>query len=105
MHWIVPNIGAFIFAAGIMMGFNSLMPYILDSYPTYAASAAAATVVLRCVAAFILPLGAGDMYNTLGWGWGNTLLGGLAFGVGAPAAMGIWFWGPKLRAKSTFACH
>jgi multidrug resistance protein len=31
LHWIVPNIGAFIFAAGIMMGFNALMTYVIDS--------------------------------------------------------------------------
>ena len=122
-HWIVPNIGAFIFAAGIMMGFNSLMPYILDSkhplyvqysrlipltlagYPTYAASASAATIVLRCVAGFVLPLAAGDLYSKLGWGWGNTLLGALAFGPGTLATLALWFWGPILRARSTFACQ
>ena len=47
LHWIVPNIGAFIFAAGIMMGFNALVTYVMDSYVTYAASASAATSVLR----------------------------------------------------------
>jgi hypothetical protein len=103
LHWILPNIGAFIFAAGIMIGFNALVTYVLDSYAKYAASASAATAVLRSVAAFLLPLGAGQLYNQLGWGWGNTLLGALAFGVGLPAAACVWVWGRRLREKSISA--
>jgi hypothetical protein len=102
-HWIVPNVGAFIFAAGIMMGFNALVTYVIDSYSTYAASAAAATATLRSVAAFLLPLCAEELYKQLGWGWGNTLLGALAFGLGLPAAICVWIWGQKLRDKSSFA--
>ena len=103
LHWILPNIGAFIFAAGIMIGFNALVTYVIDSYVTYSASAAAATAMLRSVAAFLLPLGADQLYKDLGWGWGNTLLGALAFGVGLPAAVCVWVWGRRLRERSTFA--
>lgn len=102
-HWIFPNIGAFIFAAGIMVGFNALMTYVVDSYPTYAASAAAATAVLRGVVAFLLPLFAPAMYDALGYGWGNSLLGFLALGIGLPAPVLLWYYGERLRARSTFA--
>lgn len=78
LHWVIPKLDAFIFGGGIMMGLNALMSYVLDSYETYAASAAAATAVLRSVAAVVLPLGAGDLYKALGRG--NTFLGGLAGG-------------------------
>jgi hypothetical protein len=103
LHWILPNIGAFLFAAGIMIGFNALVCYVIDSYQTYSASAAASTATLRSVAAFLLPLGAEALYKQLGWGWGNTLLGVLAIGVGLPAAFCVWIWGRKLREKSAFA--
>lgn len=103
LHWMLPNIGAFLFAAGIMMGFNALVTYVIDSYVTYAASAAAATATLRSVAAFLLPLGADQLYRRLGWGWGNTLLGALSVGVGLPAAVCVWIWGQALRDRSTYA--
>lgn len=101
-HWIFPNIGAFLFAAGIMIGFNALMMYVVDSYPTYAASATAATTVLRSVAAFLLPLFAPAMYRALGNGWGNSVLAFLAIGIGGPAPILLWFYGPALRARSRF---
>tara|TARA_R110002060_G_scaffold54635_2_gene65266 strand:- start:461 stop:844 length:384 start_codon:yes stop_codon:yes gene_type:complete len=103
MHWIVPNIGAAIFATGIMIGFNALITYVVDSYPTYSASASAATAVLRSVAAFLLPLGAPAMYQRLGFGWGNSMLGFFAFIIGGPAPILLWFYGAKIRARSTFA--
>jgi hypothetical protein len=102
-HWILPNIGAFLFAAGIMIGFNALMTYVIDSYPTYAASAAAAVSVLRSVAAFLFPLFAPQMYDALGYGWGNSVLAFIALAVGVPAPILLWYFGPKLRARSKFA--
>jgi multidrug resistance protein len=103
IHWIFPNIGAFIFAAGIMVGFNALMTYVVDSYPTYCASASAAISLLRSVAAFALPLSAPPMYDALGYGWGNSLLAFIAIGIGGPAPVLLWLYGSKLRARSTFA--
>lgn len=85
-HWILPNIGAFIYAAGIMIGFNALMMYVVDCYQTYAASATAATSVLRCIAAFLLPLFAPSMYNELGNGWGNSVLAFIAVAIGGAGA-------------------
>ncbi|KFA70193.1 hypothetical protein S40285_04418 [Stachybotrys chlorohalonatus IBT 40285] len=101
-HWIYPNIGSFIYAAGIMIGFNSLITYVVDSYPTYAASAAAATTLLRSVAAFLFPLFAPTMYSALGNGWGNSLLAFLAIGIGVPAPILLWYYGAALRARSRF---
>jgi hypothetical protein len=52
VHWIVPNIGAAIFAAGTIMGFQCTQTYIVDAYSRYAASAVASAVVLRSLAGF-----------------------------------------------------
>lgn len=52
VHWIAPNIGAAIFSAGTIMGFQCSQTYIVDAYSRYAASAVAAAVVLRSLAGF-----------------------------------------------------
>lgn len=88
-----------------MIGFNALMMYVVDCYQTYAASATAATSVLRCVAAFLLPLFAPSMYEALGNGWGNSVLAFIAIAIGGPAPVLIWFYGARLRARSQFCSN
>lgn len=102
-HWILPNIGAAIFAAGVIIGFQCIQTYIVDAYTRYAASAIGAATVLRSLAGFGFPLFAPYMYSALGYGWGNSLLGFLAVGLGCPAPILLWWYGEKLRKRSTFA--
>ncbi|KAI9649830.1 hypothetical protein NHQ30_002412 [Ciborinia camelliae] len=102
-HWIVPNIGAAIFASGSVMGFQCIQTYLVDAYTTYAASAIAAATVMRSLAGFSFPLFAPYMYAALHYGWGNSLLGFIAIGLGWPAPIFLWLYGEKLRAKSPFA--
>ncbi|KAB8297820.1 hypothetical protein EYC80_001618 [Monilinia laxa] len=102
-HWIVPNIGAAIFAAGIIIGFQCIQTYIVDAYTKYAASAVGAATVMRSLAGFGFPLFAPYMYAALDYGWGNSLLGFIAIGLGWPAPILLWMYGEKLRTKSTFA--
>jgi len=80
-----------------------MQTYIVDSYVRYAASGVAAAVVLRSLAGFGFPLFAPAMYNALGYGWGNSVLGFVAVVVGIPAPLLFWIWGERLRARSTFA--
>ena len=103
IHWIVPNVGAAIFAAGIIVGFQCIQTYLIDSYTRYAASAVGAATVLRSLAGFGFPLFAPTMYSALDYGWGNSLLGFVALGLGLPAPVLLWMYGQKLREKSTFA--
>ncbi|EON66201.1 hypothetical protein W97_05594 [Coniosporium apollinis CBS 100218] len=102
-HWIMPNIGAAIFAAGTIIGFQCIQTYIVDSYSRFAASAVGAATVLRSLAGFGFPLFAPYMYSALGYGWGNSLLGFIAIVLGLPAPFLLWKFGPKLRARSKFA--
>lgn len=66
--WIVPDIGAAIFSAGIIMSIQCCLTYIMDCYTLYAASAIAATVTLRNLAGFAFPLFAPQLYSALGNG-------------------------------------
>ncbi|KAL8845957.1 MAG: hypothetical protein Q9221_008919 [Calogaya cf. arnoldii] len=102
-HWIGPNIGAAIFAAGAIAGFQSVQTYLVDAYTRYAASAIAAATVLRSLGGFGFPLFAPYMYDKLDYGWGNSLLGFLAIALGLPAPFLLWLYGEKLRKKSPFA--
>ena len=102
-HWIVPNIGATIFAAGVIIGFQCIQTYIVDSYTRYAASAIGAATVLRSLAGFGFPLFAPYMYSALDYGWGNSLLGFIAIFLGLPAPILLWMFGQRLRERSTYA--
>ncbi|KAA6408368.1 MAG: MFS multidrug transporter [Lasallia pustulata] len=102
-HWIVPNIGAAIFGAGVIMGFQCIQTYLVDTYTRFAASAIGAATVLRSLAGFGFPLFAPYMYAALDYGWGNSLLGFIAVGLGMPAPILLWKYGRTLRDRSTFA--
>lgn len=102
-HWILPNIGAAIFAAGCIVGFQCIQTYLVDAYTRYAASAIGAATVLRSLAGFSFPLFAPYMYSALDYGWGNSVLGFVAIGLGFPGPFLLWKYGEKLRKKSPFA--
>lgn len=103
LHWLMPNIGAGLLAMGTTMSFQCIQAYIVDAYTLYAASAIAAATVLRSLAGFAFPLFASSLYDRLGWGWGNSLLGFLALGLGLPTPWALWWWGEGLRKRSRFA--
>jgi len=103
VHWIMPNIGAAIFCAGVIVGFQCIQTYLVDSYTRYAASAIAAATVLRSLAGFGFPLFAPAMYDELDFGWGNSVLGFIALALGVPAPFMLWKFGEKLRSSSKFA--
>lgn len=103
LHWIMPNIGAAVFAAGTIICMQSIQTYIFDTYLQYAASALAACMTLRSLAGFGFPLFAPLMYKHLHYGWGNSILGFAAVALGIPAPFFFWKFGESLRSKSKFA--
>lgn len=103
VHWIVPNIGTAIFAAGNQLVFQCCQIYIVDAYTRYAASAIAATTVLRSLGGFAFPLFASAMYDALGYGWGNSVLAFAGIAIGFPAPVLLWWYGAELRRRSNFA--
>ena len=103
IHWIMPNIGSCVLGAGVIVGFQCIQTFLVDTYMRYAASAIGAATVLRSLCGFTFPLFAPDMYDRLGYGWGNSLLAFVAIFLGVPGPWILWKYGEKLRAKSTFA--
>jgi MFS family permease len=102
-HWIAPNIGAVLFAAGTIIAFQCIQTYMVDTYTRFAASALAAGAFLRSLAGFGFPLFAPYLYNALDYGWGNSLMAFIGIVIGVPAPVFLWKFGEKLRKKSTYA--
>ncbi|KAK9326650.1 major facilitator superfamily domain-containing protein [Lipomyces starkeyi] len=102
-HWILPDVGACLFAMGTIVAFQCIQTYLVDAYTRYAASAIAAATVLRSLAAFGFPLFAPTMYKALDYGWGNSVIAFAALGLGIPAPLLLWRFGETLRKRSPFA--
>lgn len=74
LHWMLPIIGCTVFSWGMVAFMMPVTTYLIDVFHTEAAGPVGASAVLRCLVGGLLPLCANDLYNRLGYGWGNTLL-------------------------------
>ncbi|KAL4923535.1 MFS transporter [Aspergillus undulatus] len=99
-HWIVPIIGMAPFGIGCMGVWMPVQIYAIDCYPAYAASANAALTASRSLMGALLPLAGPPMFEALGLGWGNSLLGFLALAF-VPIAMLLTRYGKSIREKFT----
>lgn len=89
VHWIVPVISGVPFGVAIAQILQSLTAYLMDTYTIYAASAIAATVVLRSLFAMAFPLFSPSMFAALGDQWACSVFAFLAL---ACTPMPILFW-------------
>ncbi|KAJ7666150.1 multidrug resistance protein 4 [Mycena polygramma] len=99
IHWIMPVIGSGLFGFGMMITFLPIQLYLVDAFK-YAASALSAAFLFRSLLGFAFPLFGNQMFAALGFGGGNSLLGGLAICLGIPFPIYIYYRGAVLRAKS-----
>ena len=80
----------------ILMGINT---FLVDAFTKHAASAIAASTVLRSLSGGLLPLCRLNQYLKLGYGWGNSLLAFIALGI-SPIPILFQLFGARLRARS-----
>ncbi|KAK1524631.1 hypothetical protein CPAR01_13579 [Colletotrichum paranaense] len=99
VHFMVPLVGTFLVGVGTILIFMSINSYLVDAFTEHAASAVAASTVLRSLGGGLLPLCGGKLYEAVGNGWGNSILGfiGVAF---IPAVWLLYKFGERLRLKS-----
>ncbi|OTA87944.1 hypothetical protein M434DRAFT_375207 [Hypoxylon sp. CO27-5] len=100
-HWASPVFSLIPYGFGIMGLLLPITTYLIDSYPTYAASAIAANIILRSVVGALLPLAGPPMYESLGLGWGNSLLGFICVAM-IPFPIIIYKFGSHLRKAQRF---
>ncbi|TEY81032.1 hypothetical protein BOTCAL_0035g00250 [Botryotinia calthae] len=70
----------------------------VDAFTIFAANSLAANTLFRSVMGALLPLAGQKMYDTLGLGWGNSLLAFLAIGM-TPVPFALLKWGELIRMK------
>lgn len=101
LHWVLPMIGNGIMSFGMIGIVMCVQMYLVDAYTLYAASVTAASAVLRSLLAAVLPLCGLQMYDTLGLGWGNSLLGFLCLAL-APVPWLLCCFGERMRKSPRF---
>ena len=96
--WPAVDVGAAVFTLGSFMTSQVLYAYQLDEFVEHGASANAASRVLSYSLGFAFPIFAPDLYDRLGYGWGNSMLSFLWVVFCFPLPVIFWLWGDKLRA-------
>jgi hypothetical protein len=74
VHYIVPIFGTLLFGIANLATTMPVITYLVDAYPLYAASALAASTLIRAILGAFIPIVAPPMYKALGLGWGNSLI-------------------------------
>ena len=101
VHWIVPIIGTAFFGFGGTLAFLPIQMYLVDAFTIYAASAIATNTVVRSLFGATLPLAGRQLYVSLGYGWGNSLLGFIALAF-VPVPFLLIKYGERLRTDPRF---
>lgn len=104
VHWIVPIIGTGLVGIGLLATFMPIQSYLVDAYTLYASSALAASAIERSLLGGLLPLAGRKMYDSLGLGWGNSLLGFIATAL-CPIPIVLFYYGERIRKSKRFELH
>ncbi|KAL4904350.1 hypothetical protein BDW74DRAFT_185648 [Aspergillus multicolor] len=103
IHWMAPIASGVLTGLGIFCIFLQCFNYIVDCYPTLAASTIAANTILRSAVGCAFPLFSRQMMTNLGVQWTGTLLGCIAVAM-IPIPVLFRMYGPWLRQRSKLAC-
>ncbi|KAK7189980.1 major facilitator superfamily transporter [Paraphaeosphaeria sporulosa] len=98
-HWAVVDVGVGVLGCGYILSTTAVQSYIVEAYLDYTASGAAASQLPRNVFAFCFPVFAPSLYNSLGYGLGNTTLAAIATVLGVPVPYILWRFGECLRRR------
>jgi hypothetical protein len=98
VHWIVPEIGTAVIGFGMINIVMCVQTYLIDAFTIHAASVIAASAVLRSLFGALFPLFGLSLYNKIGLGWGNSLLGFIALLL-APVPWVFRIYGERIRTN------
>lgn len=101
LFWPIPLAGTVLVGLGIIQTFMCIQTYLVDTFGMHAASAMAVNTVLRSVTAAFLPMAGLDMYDALGLGWGNSVLGFAALCL-VPIPGLFYLYGERLRTDPKY---
>ena len=98
VHWIVPILGTLVIGLGSLFVIMPAQIYLVDAFGPYAASALATNTILRSLLGTLIPLAGPYLYNSLGLGWENSLLGFLSLAF-APVPWFFYQYGERVRKR------
>ena len=104
IHWSVSIIAGAPFGFGLVLIFQGINNYLVDSYTIFSASVLAGTAVVRSVLATVFPLFTGTMYHNLGIHWASSIPAFLAL-VFAPFPFLLYKYGPAIRARCKYSAE
>lgn len=90
-----------LFGASMLLCYLPLMAYVVDALGIYSASGMTAVIVTRCLMGTFLPLTTVPLVDKFEFGWGFTVLGGIA-ALMAPIPLTIYRFGRSWRSGSKF---
>jgi DHA1 family multidrug resistance protein-like MFS transporter len=102
VHWIAPTIGLSMSIFGTYFIAQSVLLYIPNIYPRYAASIFSANSLSRSLFAMAAILFSRPMFLGMGIDGGVSLLAGLMV-ICSLLMAALWKWGKILRERSRFA--
>jgi hypothetical protein len=92
------------FGFALVVIFQGINNYLVDSYLVYSASVLAGTAILRSVFATAFPLFTGVMYQNLGIHWASSIPALLALAC-APFPFLLYRYGHLIRAKCKYSAE
>lgn len=101
VHWIVPIVGTAFIGVGNLSAMMTIQTYLVDAFTVHAASAIAANTILRSIFGAFIPLSGLSMYDKLGLGWGNSLLGFIGLAL-IPVPVIFRLYGERIRTNPRF---
>lgn len=101
VQWVAPLVGTAMVGFSVILTILPTENYLVDAFELHSASAIAAGVVLRALAGAVLPLAGPPLYEKLGLGWGNSVLGFVAVGF-VPVVGLLIRYGERIRKSQGF---
>jgi MFS family permease len=101
VHYIVPLIGTCVVGFSTTLSTIPVETYVVDVYKIHGASAIAAGVIFRATVGAFLPLIGPPLYESIGLGWGNTVLALIVAAFIPPLGL-LMRYGEWFRNKERF---
>ncbi|KZP11098.1 MFS general substrate transporter [Athelia psychrophila] len=99
--WIALIIGMVVFMWAAYTIYVAVFTYLADCYGPFASSASAGQSLLRNLMGMAFPLFTQQMFAALTYKWANTLFALIAV-LMIPIPFVLFFYGPRIRARSKF---
>lgn len=104
VQWMASIAGGAPYGFGLVLIFVSIKNYLVDGYTLFAASALAATVIMRSFFAAAFPLFTDYMFAGIGIHWASSIPAFLSL-LCTPLPFIFYWWGAKIRSRCKFAAQ